>query len=313
MSRTRAFFCGFCLTAAVLVPLIGCILLLRQTTVPPASQADAEASGVPLALPGPQDALTCLVIPSGEEDTGFLLVRMDAAASRLAVLGLPPQTAVLSPEGGAVLLGEALASAGPARAAELLTATLGLPIDYYLLASSSRLVDACTEFGAASVNLAGFSVPEAQAQVGQAPVRTLLPSQVGQALAEWNLPASQQAKLLAAVTAEFLSAAIRANPSLPAEALRTLSSHMTSNMDGNDIALVERVCTFLSRNDAEACWDTLPGQMQAGRFELESAAPDAAAELLGVNLPSKLEAAGSALPGTAGPASSSAARSTAAG
>ena len=58
MSRTRAFFCGFCLTAAVLVPLIGCILLLRETTVPSASQAGAEASGVPLALPGPQDALT---------------------------------------------------------------------------------------------------------------------------------------------------------------------------------------------------------------------------------------------------------------
>ena len=36
MSRTRAFFCGFCLTAAVLVPLIGCILLLRETTVPSA-------------------------------------------------------------------------------------------------------------------------------------------------------------------------------------------------------------------------------------------------------------------------------------
>mgnify|MGYP005782936241 CR=1 FL=1 len=79
MSRTRAFFCGFCLTAAVLVPLIGCILLLRETTVPSASQAGAEASGVPLALPGPQDALTCLVISSGEEDTGFLLVRLDAA------------------------------------------------------------------------------------------------------------------------------------------------------------------------------------------------------------------------------------------
>ena len=305
MSRTRAFFCGFCLTAAVLVPLIGCILLLRQTTVPSASQAGAEASGVPLALPGPQDALTCLVIPSGEEDTGFLVVRMDAAASRLAVLGLPSQTAVLSPEGGAVLLGEALDSAGPARAAELLSATLGIPIDRYLLTDSSRLADACEDFGAASVNLSGFSVPEAQTQVGQAPVRTLLPAQVEGALAEWDLPADQQAKLLAAVTAEFLSAAIRTDPVLPAKALRTLSSHMTSNMDGNDIALVERVCTFLARSGAEAESDTLPGRMRADRFELDDTAPDAAAELLGVTVSSGEEPAASALPGTAGPASDS--------
>ena len=296
MSRTRAFFFGFCLTAAVLVPLIGCILLLRETTVPSASQAGAEASGVPLALPGPQDALTCLVISSGEEDTGFLLVRLDAAASRLAVLGLPAQTAVLSPEGGAVLLSEALDSAGPARAAELLSATLAIPIDRYLLADSSRLADACEDFGAASVNLSGFSVPEAQ---------TLLPAQVEGALAEWDLPADQQAKLLAAVTAEFLSAAIRTDPVLPAEALRTLSSHMTSNMDGNDIALVERVCTFLARSGAEADRDTLPGRMQAGRFELDDTAPDAAAELLGAAVSSGEEPEASALPGTAGPASDS--------
>ena len=155
------------------------------------------------------------------------------------------------------------------------------------------------------MNLSGFSVPEAQTQVGQAPVRTLLPAQVEGALAEWDLPADQQAKLLAAVTAEFLSAAIRTDPVLPAEALRTLSSHMTSNMDGNDIALVERVCTFLARSGAEADRDTLPGRMQAGRFELDDTAPDAAAELLGVAVPSGEEPEASALPGTAGPASNS--------
>ena len=81
MPRMRAFLLSFFLTAGILAPLVLFLLLLQGRQQQRQAQVDAPASGVPIALPGPDDALTgCLAaarrVPFGEEPViGYLYAR----------------------------------------------------------------------------------------------------------------------------------------------------------------------------------------------------------------------------------------------
>lgn len=92
-------FAEFFLTAGILAPLVLFLLLLQGRQQQRQAQVDAPASGVPIALPGPDDALTCLAVVRTETEDWFLLLRLDAYNNTVTSLGLPGQTAVRSPEG----------------------------------------------------------------------------------------------------------------------------------------------------------------------------------------------------------------------
>lgn len=282
MPRMRAFLLSFFLTAGILVPLVLFLLLLQGRQQQRQAQVDAPASGVPIALPGPDDALTCLAVVRTETEDWFLLLRLDAYNNTVTSLGLPGQTAVRSPEGGAVTLAEACTGAGPGRAAALLADTLGVEIPHYLLGDQEDLAQAAAQlFAPATVNLSGYDVPGAQAQVGKAPVQAIAADQAAALLAEWDLDADQQAGMLANIAGELLLGAIQTDSTLPGQLLRDTSSGLLTTLTSAEFASIDRICGFLSTRQPELQTQRLPGRMVGARFELEEEAPALAAQLLG--------------------------------
>lgn len=282
MPRMRAFLLSFFLTAGILAPLVLFLLLLQGRQQQRQAQVDAPASGVPIALPGPDDALTCLAVVRTQEEDWFLLLRLDAYNNTVTSLGLPGQTAVRSPEGGAVTLAEACTGAGPGRAAALLADTLGVEISHYLLGDQEDLAQAAAQlFAPATVNLSGYDVPGAQAQVGKAPVQAIAADQAAALLAEWDLDADQQAGMLANIAGELLLAAIQTDGTLPGQLLRDTSSGLLTTLTSAEFASIDRICGFLSTRQPELQTRRLPGRMAGARFELDEEAPALAARLLG--------------------------------
>lgn len=282
MPRMRAFLLSFFLTAGILVPLVLFLLLLQGRQQQRQTQVDAPASGVPIALPGPDDALTCLAVVRTETEDWFLLLRLDAYNNTVTSLGLPGQTAVRSPEGGAVTLAEACTGAGPGRAAALLADTLGAEIPHYLLGEQEDLAQAAAQlFAPATVNLSGYDVPGAQAQVGKAPVQAIAADQAAVLLAEWDLDADQQAGMLANIAGELLLGAIQTDSTLPGQLLRDTSSGLLTTLTSAEFASIDRICGFLSTRQPELQTQRLPGRMVGARFELNEEAPALAAQLLG--------------------------------
>lgn len=282
MPRMRAFLLSFFLTAGILVPLVLFLLLLQGRQQQRQAQVDAPASGVPIALPGPDDALTCLAVVRTETEDWFLLLRLDAYNNTVTSLVLPGQTAVRSPEGGAVTLAEACTGAGPGRAAALLADTLGVEIPHYLLGDQEDLAQAAAQlFAPATVNLSGYDVPGAQAQVGKAPVQAIPADQAAALLAEWDLDADQQAGMLANIAGELLLGAIQTDNTLPGQLLRDTSSGLLTTLTSAEFASIDRICGFLSTRQPELQTQRLPGRMVGARFELNEEAPALAAQLLG--------------------------------
>ncbi len=286
MPRLRAFLLSFLLTAGILVPLLLFLVLLQNRQQQRQAQVDAPASGVPIALPGPDDALTCLAVVRTETEDWFLLLRLDAYNNTVTSLGLPGETAVRSPEGGAVTLAEACTGAGPGRAAALLADTLGVEIPHYLLGDQEDLAQAAAElFAPATVNLSGYDVPGAQAQPGKAPVQAIAADQAASLLAEWDLDPDQQAGMLANIAGELLLGAIQTDGTLPGQLLRDTSSGLLTTLTSAEFASIDRICGFLSTRQPELHSQRLPGRLTGERFELDEEAPALAAQLLGGQAP----------------------------
>lgn len=302
MPRLRAFLLSFFLTAGILVPLVLFLLLLQSRQQQRQAQVDAPASGVPIALPGPDDALTCLAVVRTESEDWFLLLRLDAYNNTVTSLGLPGQTAVRSPEGGAVTLAEACAGAGPGRAAALLADTLGVEIPHYLLGSQQDLADAAAQLLApATVNLSGYEVPGAQAQPGKAPVQAIAADQVASLLAEWDLDPDQQAGMLANIAGELLLGVIQTDDTLPGRLLRDTSSGLLTTLTSAEFAAVDRICGFLSTRQPQLQTQRLPGRMAGDRFELDEDAPALAAQLLGGAAPESADSEDSSVAASPSP------------
>ncbi len=285
MPRMRAFLLSFLLTAGILVPLVLFVVLLQNRQQRQA-QADAPASGVPIALPGPDDVLTCLAVVRTETEDWFVLLQLDACNNTVTSLGLPGETAVRSPEGGAVTLAEACAGAGPGRAATLLADTLEVEIPHYLLGDQQQLAQAAAElFAPATVNLSGYDVPGARAQPGKAPVQAIAADQTAALLAEWDLDADQQAGMLANIAGELLLGAIQTDSTLPGRLLRDTSSGLLTTLTSAEFASIDRICGFLSTRQPTLQTQRLPGRLAGERFELDAEAPALAARLLGQAAP----------------------------
>ena len=284
MSRIRAFLLSFCLTAGVLVPLIGCILLLQSKQMQKeqeqqAQQAGVSASGVPIALPTPDDRFCCFVVLQQGEENHYLLLELNAVKNQISALGFPGETVVLSTQGGATTLDEAYKSAGPGRAAEQLAETLHIEIPHYLSGKAEQIAKAATNFGSVTVNLSGYSIPGAKASVGKAPLCMMVPEQVFPLLEEWNLDNAAQSNLLANITGEFLLSAIQTDSTQIGQLLRQCSSNLLTTLTSTEFLQIDHICKLMSSGEPEFVPQILPGKMVSGKFELNETTLGMAAQL----------------------------------
>ena len=153
-SGPRAFWLSFFLTLAILMPLLGAFVFYSAWQERASEPAARSQSGVPVQRPTSANDLTVLVAVAAEEPA-FLLVRLNAIDAAVTLCPVPAESVLLGP-GGTVLLADSYASAGPARAAQLLGGTLNISIDRYLAITPGSLGQVWGDLEDPRVNLTGL-------------------------------------------------------------------------------------------------------------------------------------------------------------
>lgn len=262
----RAFWLSFFITLGVVLPLMGSFALYAVRQKEDAAPAQQPQSGVPVRTPGPEHCCNLLVAVAGE-NPAFVLLRLDAVQNILVVQALPGQSVLLG-QSGPVLLADSYAAAGPARAAELLGQTLGVPIHRYLALTAESLCAALEKIGLVRLNLTGLLTEEEQADLGLAgPVQEYTPQTAAEFLAgmDARLPPDRAGALRAAVWEAFLRQNLEALPAALPDGLRSVSSRLLTDLTAADLYTLGQTLNFLAAGPAGAA--PLPGAGAEGEAE----------------------------------------------
>ena len=268
-SGAKAFWLSFFLTLAILLPLLGGLIFYSGWKWGQARQAEKSQSGVPLGGPGAETDLTVLVTVAAEQP-GFVLVRLDAQNGVLHLCPVPAESVLLAP-GGTMLLADSYSSAGPARAAALLAATLNIRIDKYLAVTPDTLGKLWGQLEPPRVNLTGLLDQEALAALGLEadPVLSLPPAEANAFITGLGLPPARAARVRAAVW----DAALRQQldnlaDTIPA-GLRKQSGSLLTDLTAADFYTLENTFRWLAKKQAEVQAEPVAGRydQQAQRYE----------------------------------------------
>ena len=258
----KAYWLSFFLTLAILIPLLGGFVLYglwQQDTAP----AQIAQSGVPVGSPTQENDHTLFVAVAAEEP-GFVLLRLDGVNNIIRVCPVPAASVVSAP-GGPTLLRDSYQSAGPGRAAELLSQTLNIQIDRYLAIAPASLTTAWNGMEPPRVNLTGLLELQELAALGlsEDPVVSLAPEDAPEFLAkladEGVLPAR-----LERIRGAVWDAALRQQlPSLATtliEGLRKASSTLLSDLTLTDLYDLQDTLSWLARRQAQVEMEVIPGR-----------------------------------------------------
>lgn len=270
----KAFWLAFWITLAVLAPLIGVTLLAAEQ----AQEAPAASSknDVRILLPGPENRLRLLAVVA-DDPPAFVLVEADAQANVLRFAALPAESVVKNGQ-TSLTLAESYAAAGPARAAELLGATLGVPLDRYLALTPAALGAIWADAGPVRAGLSGALSPQQLAAAG-----------LGDGVKDWTVPAAHaflhgldtgtDAALAppaaAAARAALWQAWARQNletlPAVIPDGLRSQSGTLLTDLSATDLLTLAQTLEFLAENAAAPECSALPGSWNAAarRYEFD--------------------------------------------
>ncbi len=281
-NSVRAFGIAFCLTAALLTPLIYGVHFLAQWQEKEMEeqQVTQSESGILIKTPTEKNCMTVLLCLVGENETSFGLLRLDAVQNTIYYAALPAEGVLLNGD-ATPTLAESYIAAGPARVAQLLCATLGVEIDHYLSISSTRLPEVTDAFGSVRVGLSGALSTAELAVLGIAGV-----------VSEWSVSQMQDFTLalseqiiptqttltpesLANVRAAFWEAWLRDKltqlPTALPDALRSISSSILSDISATDLYTLADTLEFLANNDAQIIPVALAGDWNrsAGWYQFD--------------------------------------------
>jgi len=271
----KTFWISFFLTLAVLAPLMAATLLWVQVREERAERAAHSKSGVAVQLPTVHHRHTILAAVAGDTPA-FVLVRLDATENRVVLAVIPAEGVVLA-DGQPVTLAESYRAAGPARAANLLRATLGVEIDDYLAITPSSLGQALGDadhlragltgaLTAAQLQALGLSA-EASDWTAESGHRLLagLQQQIGQQGITGQTVARARAELWGAAFRQRLE---KLPAALPA-GLRQVSAATLTSLSAQQYYTLGETLEFLANGEAEILAQVLPGSWNAaaGRYE----------------------------------------------
>lgn len=285
-SRGGLFWQSLLLTLLILLPMIGAVSYFsaQRTQQEQLKEASVKRSGVAVEA-GAQNTLRLLVAIQ-KETPDFLLVRFDSPAHAVTLCGVPGAAVVKAPS-GETTLGECYMTAGPARALQLISDTLGYAPDHYFAAVPDTFVDLAGEDTAIRFDTAAVLSKAERTVLGydSDSIAQLKAGTVEEFLKKTsaNLSAGEATKLRAAVWAAFL----RQNPELLAalpQAMRDASSRTLTDLSAQELYTLQDTVTYLSgQTSLDVEYDVLPGVWDAGAqtYTLDEATPETACRLLG--------------------------------
>lgn len=272
-SEPAAFWISFALTLAVILPLLGCLVLYSGwLDKQQARAAQREEAGVPIVGPGPEQDITVLVVVAREKP-GFVLLRLDAPNAVLHICPLPGESVLRSP-GGPVLLEDSYQSAGPGRAAALVSETLNITIDRYLAITPESIGKIWGELEPPRVNLENLLSAQELGGLGlkDDPVIWLRPQDAGAFLDRVAPGPARRARLEGAVWEAALRQQLDELPKAAANGLRKESSSILGNLDATDFFKLEKSLDWLARQETRVESELLPGHYnrQTDRYEFDA-------------------------------------------
>ncbi len=275
MTSAKAFSIAFCLTAAVLIPLIFGVYWLSQWQNSTGEQDVAQSqTGVSISLPSDENCMSVLVCITGDEPS-FVLVLLDAPNNEITLTAIPSQGVLLNGS-DATTVAESYASAGPARVTQLLNATLGLSIGNYLAISQSNFNTLASGYGSVRVGLSGALDTDQLAAVGETEgtVQDWSIEEIQAFLAEISADdAIFTPQSVAAVRGAFWETWLRDKlsllPSALPDGLRALSSSLLTDISATGLYTLGDTLEFLANGNAGVSYVTLPGSWNAttARYE----------------------------------------------
>ncbi len=266
------FWVSMLLTLAVLLPLLGSFVLYsgwrEENRV---LAAEKKQSGVPIDRPGPETDLTMLVTVARERP-GFLLLRLGAPEAVLQICALPGESVMRSPS-GPVELQESYRSAGPGRAAELVSETLDVAIDRYLAITPESLQRVWGQLEPPRVNLSSILSSQELGSLGikDDPVISLRPQDAGELLERLDPGPARRARLEGAVWEAALRQQLdKLSETLPA-GLRAESGSLLGNVTAADMFTLEKSLEWLAKQETRVEAEPVPGHYdrRTGRYEFE--------------------------------------------
>ena len=259
----KAFWLSFFLTLAILVPLLGGFVLYGLWQQGTAAPAQIAQSGVPVGSPTQENDHTLFVAVAAEQP-GFVLLRLDGVNNVIRVCPVPAASVVSAPS-GPTLLRDSYQSAGPGRAAELLSQTLNIQIDRYLASAPASLGTAWNGMEPPRVNLTGLLEPQELAALGlsEDPVVSLAPESASEFLAKLAAEGVPPARLERVRGAVWDAALRQQLPSLSTtliEGLRKASSTLLSDLTVTDLYDIQDTLNWLVRQQAQVEMEVIPGR-----------------------------------------------------
>lgn len=259
----KAFWLSFFLTLAILVPLMGGFVLYGLWQQGTAAPAQIAQSGVPVGSPTQENDHTLFVAVAAEQP-GFVLLRLDGVNNVIRVCPVPAASVVSAPS-GPTLLRDSYQSAGPGRAAELLSQTLNIQIDRYLAIAPASLGTAWNGMEPPRVNLTGLLEPQELATLGlsEDPVVSLAPESASEFLAKLAAEGVPPARLERVRGAVWDAALRQQLPSLSItliEGLRKASSTLLSDLTVTDLYDIQDTLNWLARQQAQVEVEVIPGR-----------------------------------------------------
>lgn len=259
----KAFWLSFFLTLAILVPLLGGFVLYGLWQQGTAAPAQIAQSGVPVGSPTQENDHTLFVAVAAEQP-GFVLLRLDGVNNVIRVCPVPAASVVSAPS-GPTLLWDSYQSAGPGRAAELLSQTLNIQIDRYLAIAPASLGTAWNGMEPPRVNLTGLLEPQELAALGlsEDPVVSLAPESASEFLAKLAAEGVPPARLERVRGAVWDAALRQQLPSLSTtliEGLRKASSTLLSDLTVTDLYDIQDTLNWLARQQAQVEMEVIPGR-----------------------------------------------------
>lgn len=248
--RRTLFWQTFFVTLLLVVPMMAAAVFFasQRTRQQALQQAAAGQSGV--AQPaGARQTFRLLLAVQGEPPA-FLLVRCDGVSQELVFCALPGEL-VLDAPSGQTTLGECYLSAGPARAAELLTATLGVAPDAYLAATAATLADVWGDGGVRFDTAAVLDAPAREALgLDGGTVAELQAEDASAFLAQVASLSGSDPCILAQVRGALWAAFARQNPGRlegMADGLRAESSRLLTDLRAQDWQALSDCLAWLSQ------------------------------------------------------------------
>lgn len=253
-SRAGVFWYSLGLTLLLLLPLIGvtAFFLHQRQQQEEMRQAAAERGGLPIEQ-GAQDTWCALLVVQ-QEDPAFVLVRADGPARQVTFCALPGALRVQAPA-GTTTLAACAQSAGPGRAAQLLTQTMATgetalrPL-YYLAATPACWADCVGTGVVARLDTSALLTPAQRAEIGygEDPVAEVEATEAAELIAALQsglTDPGRQADARAAVWEAFVRQNNSLLTSVP-DAWRNYSARTLTDLMATDLAGLEATLKYLT-------------------------------------------------------------------